>query len=154
LKAPPLPDVALLVSAYLRTVPEVQALAGQRVFVAFPKQVPKSSFVLVQRIGGPAVLSRPLVLDLAVIQLDAYGPLNGLENVAHSLVATCRAALAELEGEQPDGAGNVTGVVVGALRYVPDETWKPSRPRYVSDLEVYVKPAGVLAGTMPALAGG
>jgi hypothetical protein len=141
-KVPILPDVSRLVSAYLRFVPEVRALVGDRVYTAFPKQVSKSSsFVLVTRIGGPPVLTRPLVLDLAVMQLDAYG---GPQSAAHELVATCRAALAELEGEQPNAGGNVTGVVVGALRYVPDETYKPPRPRYVSDLEVYVKPAGEL----------
>jgi len=140
-----LPDVARLVSAYLRNDADVQALAGDRVYTAFPKQLDKSTtFVLVQRIGGPPVLSRPLVVDLAVIQLDAYG---GPQAAAHELVATCRAALVELVGEQPGDTGNVCGVVFGPLRYVPDETWKPPRPRYVCDLEVTVKPSGaVLAG--------
>jgi hypothetical protein len=140
-----LPDVSRVLSAYLRTVPEVLALAGERVFTAFPKQVdPSAPFVLVQRTGGLPVLTRPLVVDQAVIQLDAYG---GAQAAAHELVATCRAALAVLEGEQPNATGNVCGVVVGALRYVPDETWKPPRPRYISDLLVTVKPAGVvLAG--------
>jgi hypothetical protein len=151
-RVPILPDVSRLVSAYLRTVPEVVALVGGRVYTAFPKQVAKSSsFVLVQRIGGPPVLSLPLVLDNAVLQLDAYG---GPQAAAHELVATCRAALSELEGEQPNAGGNVTGVVIGALRYVPDETYKPPRPRYVSDLEVYVKPAGELFAGVTAGAAG
>lgn len=147
MRAPPLPDVSRLVSAYLRTVPEVVALVEQRVYTAFPKQVSKAAcFVLVQRIGGAQVqLTRALVVDTATIQLDAYG---GPQSAAHDVVATCRAALAELEGEQPNGAGNVCGVVVGPLRWVPDETYKPPRPRYVSDLDVTVKPAGeVLART-------
>lgn len=134
-----LPDVSRLVSAYLRGVPEVVALVEQRVYTAFPKQLDKATpFVLVQRTGGLPVLARPLVVDTAVLQLDAYG---GPQAQAHELVATCRAALAELQGEQPNASGNVCGVVVGALRYVPDETWTPPRPRYVSDLDVTVKPA-------------
>jgi hypothetical protein len=140
-----LPDVARLVSAYLRARAEVVALVEQRVYTAFPKQLDESKpFVLVQRIGGPPVLARPLVVDLAVLQLDAYG---GPQAAAHELVATCRAVLVELQGEQPNASGNVCGVVNGPLRYVPDETWKPPRPRYVADLELTVKPAGVvLAG--------
>jgi hypothetical protein len=140
-----LPDAARLLMAYLRTVPEVVALAGQGVYTAFPKQLDKgTAFVLVQRIGGAPPVPRPLVVDEAAIQLDAYG---GPQQRAHELVVTCRAALSELRGEQPNDTGNVCGVVVGALRYVPDETWTPPRPRYVSDLLVTCKPAGVvLAG--------
>lgn len=141
-----LPDAARLISAYLRGVPEVVAIAGQRVYTAFPKQLPQAEpFVLVQRIGGTPVVIRPLVVDLAVLQLDAYG---GTQAAAHDLVSTCRAALADLQGEQPDAAGNVCGVVVGALRYVPDETWKSPRPRYVSDVEVTLKPASVVLAGM------
>jgi hypothetical protein len=138
-----LPDVARLVSGYLRTVPEVVALVGDRVYTAFPAQLEVGlGFVLVQRIGGEPAVPRPLVVDTASIQLDAYG---GPQALAHELAATCRAALAELRGEQPDG--NVCGVLPVALRYVPDETWKPPRPRYIADLEVTVKPpAMVLAG--------
>lgn len=140
-----LPDVARIVSAYLRTVLEVQVLVDEHVYTAFPKQLDKSQpFVLVQRVGGPPVLARPLIVDQAQLQLDAYG---GPQAFAHELVATCRAALSTLQGEQPDLGGNVCGVAIGALRYLPDETWQPPRPRYVSDLDVTVKPAGaVLAG--------
>lgn len=139
-----LPDVARIVSAYLRTVPEVLALVGERVYTAFPKQLGTQPFVLVQRTGGDPVLARPLVVDHAEVQLDAYG---GPQAAAHELAATCRAALSVLQGEQPNDTGNVCGVVVTALRYVPDETWSPPRPRYISDVELTVKPSGVvLAG--------
>lgn len=140
-----LPDAARLVSAYLRTVDEVLALVDERVYTAFPKQLDKSTpFVIVQRVGGPPVVAFPLVVDEAELQLDAYG---GTQAAAHELAATCRAALSELRGEQPDATGNVCQVAIGALRYVPDETWTPPRPRYISDANVTVKPAGVvLAG--------
>jgi Protein of unknown function (DUF3168) len=140
-KSPPLPDVTKIVSTYLRSRAEVAALVGNRVYSVFPAQLdPALTFALVQRVGGFPPLSRPLVIDLAGMQLDAYG---GTQAAAHELVATCRAALAELEGEQPDGTGNVCGVVFGALRWLPDETFKPPKPRYVSDFEVTVKPADV-----------
>jgi len=140
-----LPDVVRIVYRYLVGVPEVQAIVGDRVYSVFPRQLTEADpFVLVQRIGGTPVLPRPLVIDTALMQLDAYG---GKQAVAHTLVATCRAALAELNGEQPNDDGNVCGVVVGALRYVPDETFPHPRPRYISDVEITVKPAGaILAG--------
>ena len=141
-----LPDVARLLGAYLRTVPEVQAIVGDRVYTAFPKQLDDSApFVLVQRTGGIPAVPRPLVVDTAEVQLDAYG---GGQAIAHELVATCRAVLAELRGELELGtsAGNVCDVLPGALRFVPDETWTPPRARYVADFEVTVKPpAKVLA---------
>ena len=141
-----LPDVSRLISAYLRSVPEVAAIVGDRVYTAFPKQLDKSTpFVMIQRTGGEPVVGRPRVVDRAFVQLDAYG---GPQAQAHELAETCLAALSELSGEQPDNAGNVADVrVIADRRYVPDETWMPPRPRYVSDLEVTCKPAGVaLAG--------
>jgi hypothetical protein len=146
MRTPPLPDVAFLIQQYLRTVPEVAAIAGGRIYTAFPRQLSKTlPFVLVQRIGGIPPVPRPLVVDLAALQLDAYG---GRQADAHLLAATCLSALAELEGEQPNDTGNVCGVVVLTKREQDDETYKPPRPRFVCDLEVTVKPAGAaLAGT-------
>jgi hypothetical protein len=146
MRAPPLPDVTKLVSTYLRSVPDVAALLGNRVYAVFPAQLdPSLTFALVQRIGGTPPLPRPLVVDLAVMQLDVYA---GTHAAAWQATATCCAALAEWEGEQPDGTGNVCGVIVGPRRWVPDTTYKPPKARYVSDFEVTVKPASVaLAGT-------
>ena len=140
-----LPDVVQLVSSYLRSRPAVVELVGERVYTAYPSQLDKgTTFVLVQRIGGTPVLPRPLVIDLAVLQLDAVG---GGARTSQLLVATCLDELSRLEGEQPNAAGNVAGVVVGAVRYEPDTTWKPPNPRYVADLSVTVKPSAmVLAG--------
>lgn len=153
--APTLPDVQRLLSAALRATPAVTAIAGDRVYTAFPAQLDEHEpFVLLQRIGGAPAVVRPLVVDIASIQLDAYG---GGQALAHELVAACRAELAQLQGEQPDDAGNVCAVICGALRYVPDEAFKPARPRYVADLEVTVKPAAKVlaagAARAPALAG-
>jgi len=146
MKVPPLPDVTKLTSLYLRSVPEVAALVGNRVYSVFPSQLaPGLAFCIVQRIGGPPAISRPLVVDLAVMQLDCYG---GPQDAAHELAATALAALSEWEGEQPDATGNVCGTRIGVKRWQPDPTYKPPRPRYVCDFEVTVKPAGVvLAGT-------
>lgn len=147
MKSPPLPDVTRLVSTYLRSVPEVAALIGNRVYSVFPKQLdPVLTFALVQRVGGFPPLSRPLVIDLAVMQLDTYA---GTHAAAHELAATALAALAEWQGEQPDDTGNVCGVVVGAKRWQPDPTFKPPKPRYVCDFEVTVKPSGVALAGIP-----
>lgn len=147
MKAPPLPDVTRLVTTYLRSRSEVSALIGNRVYSVFPKQLdPALTFAIVQRVGGLPPLSRPLVVDLAVMQLDTYG---GTHAAAHELAATCLEVLAEWQGEQPDDTGNVCGVVVGAKRWQPDETFKPPKPRYVSDFEVTVKPSGVALAGIP-----
>jgi len=140
-----IPDVAWLTQTYLRSVPEVTDLVGQRIYCAFPRQLDKAeTFVLIQRIGGSPPVQRPLVVDLAVLQLDVYG---GRAADASRLVGAIRWALWDWQGEQPDNSGNVCGVVFGPLRYQPDETWKPPRPRYIADVSVTVKPSGaVLAG--------
>ena len=141
-----IPDAAWLMQTYLRGFAEVTDLVAQRIYCAFPRQIPHGeSFVLIQRIGGSPPLHKPLVVDLAVLQIDVYG---GRAADAHKAVAAIRFALSIWQGEQPDNSGNVCGVEFGPLRYQPDETWKPPRPRYIADVSVTLKPSGaVLAGT-------
>lgn len=151
-----LPDVERLLSRFLREHADVSALVGDRVYTAFPSQAGDGPLVLVHRIGGAPPFSRPLVFDRADVQIDSYG---GGKAVAHELVATVRAALGELEG-QPRAEGTVTSVEHGPLRYVPDDTYKPARPRYVADVTVHTRPAvappvalelaGVVSPALPA----
>jgi hypothetical protein len=125
-----LPDVEAIVSAYLRSRPRVVAIVGDRVYGAFPSKAGPEPIVLVQRVGGIPPLSQPLVVDEADLQLDAWG---GPKALARELADTCRAELASLEGtEQPGGI--IGAVRFGALRWLPDETFSPPRPRYVFDV--------------------
>lgn len=126
-----LPDVERLVSSYLRAHPGVAGVVGDRVYTAMPAQLePELALVLVQRIGGTPPLSHPLVVDEAQLQVDAYG---GPKAVAWEVLATVLAAFDELEGAvRPEGY--VSAVRQGAIRWQPDETFDPWRPRYVADV--------------------
>lgn len=129
---PILPDVEQVVSAYLRRDPRTAALVGDRVYTAFPAKAGTAPLVLVQRVGGVPPFSQPLVADAPVVQLDCYG---GGKREANRLMETVRAALAVLEGTvQPEGV--IAGVRFGTAQYLPDETYRPPRPRYVLDVTV------------------
>jgi hypothetical protein len=134
-----LPDVERLVSLYLRNAPPVEALVDDRVYTAWPHTRPDDAaqpLVIVTRIGGIPPFSRPLVFDEADLQIDAYG---GGKHAAHRLAATVRATLAFLTDRvEPEGV--VHGVTFGALRYVPDESFAPARPRYVLDVSLTTTP--------------
>jgi Protein of unknown function (DUF3168) len=130
-----LPDVEQLVSAYLRSKPRITALVQDRVYTVFPAQAGSGPLLLVQRIGGDPPFSQPLVLDVAQLQIDAYG---GPKKTAHDLAATARAVLTELEGQvRPEGV--VASVRFASLRFLPDETFNPHRPRYLFDVAVAVR---------------
>ena len=146
-----LPDAERLASAFLRGHVGVSALVGDRVYTAYPANAGTAPLVLVQRVGGAPPIARPLVLDRATLQLDAYG---GTKAQAHELVATVLDALSELAGVRPEGT--VAGRELGPIRWQPDETFTPHRPRYVADVTLYVRPAAVMAGATdrtPAVTG-
>jgi len=125
-----LPDVERELVALLRAQPELDALQD-RIYTTFPAQQKGSpATVVVRRYGGEPVVSRPLVLDEATCQVDVYG---GRKAEAADLVALVRALLVE----------RTPWTVLGALRYVPDETFEPPRPRYILDVLVYLRPHGL-----------
>jgi len=140
---PLLPDVERVLSTWLRAQPEVAALVGDRVYTAFPNRAGDAPLVLVRRWGGEPPFPAPLVLDLATVQLDAYG---GSKAQAWEVAATCRAVCAAR------GRGDTRGptVLVRAARYQPDESFNPPRPRYVCDLDAYVRPADALRADLDA----
>lgn len=141
--APPLlPDAEQVVTAYLRGVAAVTAIAAGRVYTVFPAQAGNEPLVVVQRIGGTPPFSQPLVLDAAQLQLDVYG---GPKKTAHDLAATIRSVLCALESQHV----GVAGVVFGAFRYLPDETFNPPRPRYLLDVTVTVRAPIALGAREP-----
>ena len=144
-----LPDVERLVSSYLRAHAGVANVVGDRVYTAMPAQGdPSSPLVLVQRIGGTPPLSHPLVVDEAQLQIDAYG---GPKVVAWAALANVLAAFDELEGVVlPEGY--VSAVRQGAIRWQPDETFDPWRPRYVADVTLTTRPTAVVPARRRRLA--
>lgn len=148
-----LPDTERVISAFLRADDDVAELAGERVYTAMPGQSSKDdTLVLLRRVGGEPPFTQPLIFERCELQVDVYG---GPKAAAHTLARTVQRALAGLRGvltEEVIDVGPVivavvSGVQLGAFRYVPDEVWQPPRPRYVFDATVYVKsPAGATGG--------
>ena len=128
------PDAERLVSAYLRSEPRMQALAGERIYTAFPAKAGAEPMLLIQRVGGQPPFSYPFVVDAAELQLDAYG---GPKVRAHELARTAQACLSALTGQvRPEGV--VSAVELGVVSWQPDETYDPPRPRYLIDVTVTV----------------
>lgn len=124
-------DAERLVAGHLRSVPEVVALVGARVYTAIPPE-PVFPLVRLTRIGGtPAV---PAHLDRARLQIEAWGTSKAQ---ARDLAETVHAALYDMPGQYP--AGMVTAV--------EDDlglTWQPDpdtdRDRYLFGVTVYTHP--------------
>ena len=131
-------DVEALVSQYLRAQSEVTAYVGQRVYTALPDD---KTFPLVRitRIGGVPPMSRPMYVDAAHLQIDVFG---GSKATTLDTIDAVREELAKIVDEDPvQPLGVVCGVRFGPLAYLPDETFKPAKPRYVLDVTVTVRPA-------------
>jgi hypothetical protein len=134
-----LADVERIVSDALRADPDVVALVEQRVFTTWPHAQPneaKKALVIVTRIGGGPAFPRPLALDAADLQLDAYG---GRKHASWKLAATVCDALVKLVDTVHEH-GVVHGVEITAMRYVPDPSFSPPRPRYVIDVSITTSP--------------
>lgn len=130
-----LPDAEQLLSVFLRDQPEIASIIDARVYTAIPKQA-EFPLILVRRVTGAPRLSRPLHLDQAGMQLDAYG---GSKKQAHTLIETARAVIAaRIEGTHELGV--VTGYEFGPLSWLPDPTDSPARARYVADVDLFIHP--------------
>jgi Protein of unknown function (DUF3168) len=128
-------DAERLLSRWLRERPDVQALVDDRVYTVIPNRV-VFPFLKITQIAGSPVWSKPLWLDEAYLQLDAYG---GPKVLARQLVDTTRQAIAdELTGVHVEGS--VTGVNFGPLSYVPDDAYEPPQPRFIAMASIYTHP--------------
>jgi len=134
-----LPDVERIVVDELRANAAVAAIAADRIFTTWPKSrddVAKSPVVIVTRTGGAPPFSRPLRLDSCELQIDTYG---GGRGASWQLTATVLDALVELT-DRVSALGVLHGVTIVASRFVPDESFAPARPRYVTDVTVTASP--------------
>lgn len=129
-------DCERLISAYLRADATIVGLVADRVYTDLPS---RATFPLIRitLIGGAPVYSRPLFLDEAYIQIDAYG---GPKVQARLIVDTVRELLAADAFNGVHAGGVVTGVRFGQLAYVPDDLYDPPKPRYVAEASVYTRP--------------
>lgn len=130
-------DVEKLLSQWLRDRPDIQAIVADRVVTVVPNRA-VFPFLKVTQIAGTPVYSRPLYLDEAYIQIDAYG---GAKSLARLLIDTTRQALADdLVGNHPP-AGVVTSVRFGDLSYIPDDAYVPGpQPRFIAMASIFTHP--------------
>lgn len=129
-------DTERLLSSWLRARDDITAIVGDRVYTEVPNRA-VFPFLRITQIAGQPVFSRPLWLDEAYIQFDAYG---GPKVQARLLIDTVRQALADdLVGTHPD-VGVVTSVRFGDLTYLPDDGYEPQKPRFIAMASIYSHP--------------
>ena len=140
---PALADAELIVRNYLTTVTAITDVVGTddngqaRVYTIIPKDAPAGPFLRLYRVGGAPRLGGTVTLDAPVIQLDAYG---GSKATPRALLADAVAALADIAYASHTGA-SVSTPSFGQARHLPDPDFDPARERYVTDLELVVRPA-------------
>lgn len=132
-----LPDAERIVTTFLRSRSEVAALVDDRVYAEIPRKVADRVFPLVRvsRTGGGPTES-PLHMDRAILAVDVWG---GTKFEAQAVAAAIMAVLDDIGGYSAHG-GYSTGSSLGTLRYVPDESFEPPRPRYIVDFVSYFRP--------------
>ena len=136
-------DAELVVRTYLVGIAAIEDIVGTdangevRVYTVIPKPAPTEPFLRLYRIGGAPRLGGTVTLDAPVIQLDAYG---GSKATARGLLADAVAALADIAYASHTGA-SVSTPSFGQARHLPDPDFDPARERYVTDLELVVRPA-------------
>lgn len=139
---PVAPDVELVVVTYLRRAGSrirdligVDSNGAHRVYTTVPR-AGEFPLLRVVRFGGGPVRSVPLHHGAPALQVDAYG---GSKADARRLLDTALAELADIAWHDHDDAV-VTGVTIGAARYLPDNDFDPPKPRYSADVTVYIHP--------------
>lgn len=127
-----LPDAEQLAVDWLKAHTDIDALVGNKIFTALPKD-PTYPCLVIRRLGGvPAIREH---LDRARLQIDAWGR---TKYEARQAAAAAQAALHEMPP-----ATHTQGVVTA----VEDDlglTWSPDpvtdRPRYIVGVLVYLHP--------------
>lgn len=133
-----LADAERIVSAYLRSVPSLDALVGDRIYTEIPRRETDRVFPLVvlSRVGGGPTGS-PHFLDRVLLSVSVWG---GTKYEARQIAATIQAEIDEISGYSAHG-GYATGASPGALRYELDDSFEKPKPRYLLDSVVFVRPS-------------
>ena len=140
MSTPTLPNAERLLSAFWRQDADVVASAlSDHVFTDLPAGWSTWPAARVTRIGGAPLFTVPHVIDEPLMQVDVWG---GPKSTTYDVAAVLRGSLVaatRLPFAVP-GAGVLSCVErFGALRYVPDVTWDPARPRYLFDVVVQTR---------------
>lgn len=128
-------DAERLLSLFLRQDDDISTSVGDRVYTVLPAE-PTWPLIRLQRWGGSPVIQRPLVLDSVQIQIDVWGD---RKKQAQDIAQLVRAVLSDRLPWGNSTEGWLTFARLGNLRYLPDDSFDPPRPRYVIDLEAFVR---------------
>lgn len=130
-----LPNVEAMVSAFLRAQPEIVAAVADRVFTAIPGD-PVYPLIRVTQFDDIKITQRPLWVARSSIQIEGFG---GSKDDAWRACATAQAVLGErFLGAQSGGV--VCDVGWGSLRDIPDVTFTPAKPRFLTTAYITVHP--------------
>lgn len=135
-----MPDVEGALRIFLRANAGVAAIVGQRVFFGVPKNAVEATFplVTVQRVGGGDDEGEAPI-DLALVQIDAWGGLdasgNGKKSEAAALMSAIRNALFAIRARTAlSSTVDAAGISVQSVVWLPDPD--NDRPRYSVTAEV------------------
>lgn len=130
-----LPNVEAIVSTFLQAQPEMVALIGTRTYTAIPGS-PTYPLCRVTQYDDTKVTDRPLWVVRCSIQIEGFG---GSKAEAYAVVATAEACIAErLEGAH--AGGTITGITWGSKRDLPDSTFSPAKPRWLTTAFITAHP--------------
>lgn len=128
-------DAEQLLSVWLRANEDVTELVADRIYTELPRDKMWPA-VRITRYDGRAVHPRPRWLEEVNLQVEVFG---GRKTEAYDIADT----IAQLVADELVG-GHDLGVVtwVGEIgnRYLPDDTFRPAKPRYILDFPVRTRP--------------
>lgn len=126
-----------LVRRFLADDAETKTKNGGRAYTSLPAEVGFPA-QRVTRVGGTP-RPGPAMLDEPILQIDSWG---GTKHQAWEAAVWAQEALKNrLPGRHPEGlVYGEQAVALGALRYLPDTTYDPAKPRYVFDVTLLTRP--------------
>ena len=142
-----LPDAERMVSSFLRAQPEMASFAN-RIFTELPTGTKSFPLMRLTRFGGIPAFSRPVWLDVAILQIDVWAD---QKVQARLLAETARACIYQrLPGVHDEGV--CTAVIMSTLSFSPDQVFtdpgkRSAKARYRFDCSVYAHPGSTLDGS-------
>lgn len=127
------PDTEKLIGDYLRGESDITDLVGQRVSGKHPRNT-DTPWVKVTHISDEAITTRPLHVYEVRLQFDCYG--GDDDATAHEEASELARTLRQVLSEAPDATHTgavISNVTYGPMSRVPDETFEPTRERFVLD---------------------
>lgn len=131
-----LPNMEAVLSQLLRDQPEIEDLAGDRVYTAIPVGAGGDPLLRVTQIGDEKLSTRPLWIVRTTLQVEAYG---GSKAQASTLARTAEGVLA-LRGPGVHPPAVIVGVDLGAMLNLPDDEYEPARPRFLFSVTITAHP--------------